>query len=557
MQRRQSFLRLGRVIRAVAALGLVIFTTSCDVLKPSERRSNAQVRSTTLGTIDASVLRPGQHLAGVVLLDVTSLGVGTTPSPIARAALYVDNVEDATTGGVPPFVLRLDTHRFPQGPHQLSVFVYEAVPNLGLAGLVGAPSQVLATTVVFDQTPPTPVTLSSLVWENGAPRLTWTQNADANFGSYQIVRDGNWGCHLPFPAPVKNQSATSLLDTLGLDALIGVQLSYHVNVDNRDALAPSNTLSLSVGTTVPGLRMQPNDPPPVPIPNSQEFYTYNSDSVRVFSSATHTLTRGFRPLGGSIVISRDGSTFILLSDVLLGGIPGLATYSATSFNELSRIQMAMRLGNNYAIAAGRADRVYLAGFEGLFVVRVSDAAVVGHIAFTPNTPRLAMSPDANTLYATTRDSLFKVDISTDVPQVLAALRVSPDIAGMELSPDGQRLYLGHSFGAPSNFVEILNTSTLAPVGSLTPPGNEQLFAFHVTSSYIYLSHSRPDIPNRFFLPGSVVQYDRASLTRLRSWNFVIVPSGLTGSADDQWFYASGIATWVVSATSPGPQLARR
>src|SRR6185436_13912049 len=103
---------------------------------------------------------------------------------------------------------------------------------------------------------------------------------------------------------------------------------------------------------------------------------------------------------------------------------------------------------------------------------------------------------------------------------------------------------------------VRDATTLAAAGTLAPPGNEWLFAMHVTPSHLYLSHARQDIPNRFFVAGSVVQYDRASFTRLRSWDFVIVPSGVFGSADEQWFYASGLsAAWVVTATSSGPPLA--
>ncbi len=539
---------------------IVLFVGACDLVKPKDRQFNAQVQTPILGAIDASSLRPGQHLAGTLLLELGSLGAGGLSSPIVGAALYVDDSLYSTSLSGPPFVLRLDTQSGRQGAHQLSVFVYEADPNLGLGGLAGSPSQVLATNVVFDQAPPTAVTLTSVVWDNGAPRLTWTLNSNANFAAYQIVRDGNWGHHLPFPRPITDQSVVSAKDTLGLDALIGVQFTYHLDVDNRDSAASSNTLTLSLGDAVPGLRFAQGEPPPVPIPNSDEFYTYHppsGDSLKVFSGTSQSLVRSIRPIGGSIAISRDGSTFILFSDVLLGGIPGLATYSATTLSEQSRIQMPVRLGG-YSLAAGRADRVYAAGFEGLFVVRVSDAAVVGHIPLTPQPTRLAISPDVATLYAATRDSLYKIDISGDTPSVLAALRVTPDIADLQIAQDGQRLYLLHTLAAPSSFVQVLDATTLNTVGTLAPSGNEGLFAMHVTPNHLYLSHGRQDIPDRFFLAGSVVQYDRVSLARLRSWDFVQVPTGVFASADEQWFYASTSgATWVVGATAGGAPLAGR
>lgn len=543
----------------VVALGCTsLLAASCDLLKPRDRPFNPEARSQSVTTIDASAIRPGQHLAGTLSLALSSLGSPGALGPVARTELYVDSAR-VSAAFDPPFVLTLDTHAAPEGPHQLAVLVYEVHPSTGIQGFVGAPSQALVTRVVFDQTPPTPVTLTSVTWENDRPRLTWSPNTDSNFAAYRVDRIGNWGLHLGFPAPITSQATASFLDTAGLRALIGVRYDYRVAVSNRDREVTSNALTLHHGDVVPGLHFDADRSRPFPSPNSAELYVYDraADSLEVFSTVTQALTRSFRPPTGSVLtISRDGATLILMNDVLLGGIPGLATYAASTFAPLTSVQMSTRFGG-YSIVAGRDDRVYLAGPTGLHALRVSDATVVGQLPLALGQARLALSPDASTLYAATADSVYRVDVSTDAPQALERRRVAPAIADMQMSADGLRLYLGHTIVAPSNFVEILDAGTLATLGRLAPPGNEWLFGFLVTANHLYLTHARQDIPGTYFLAGSVVQYDRASLARIRSWDFVQVPSALAGSGDDQWLYASGLETWVVEATAAGPDLAGR
>lgn len=106
-------------------------------------------------------------------------------------------------------------------------------------------------------------------------------------------------------------------------------------------------------------------------------------------------------------------------------------------------------------------------------------------------------------------------------------------------------------------MEILDAATLASVGQLSAPANEQLFGFLATASYLYLAHSRSDLDGRHYLPGRVVQYARSSFAQARAWDFVQVPRWLASSRDEQWLYALGFETWVVSAAfSPRPSLVR-
>jgi WD40 repeat protein len=548
--------RTHNLLLAIALVGWISAGAGCDLVAPKDRPFNGSVQPVTVGPIDASALVPGQHMAGVWTLTLDSLSSVHTANPPSRAELYVDSTLMATAIS-PPFALTLDTHRAAAGPHFLIVLVHETSPSTGLVGAVGAPSQILSTGVVFDQRPPTPVTLNSVVWENDRPRLDWTVNADANFAEYQVVREGNT---TPGPTrPIRPQTTHTFLDSVGLRTLIGVRYDYRVNVDNRNEVAPSNTVSLRNGDVVPGLVYRADAGRPVPIPNRAEFYTYGAvaqESLKVYSTATNQLVRAFRPVGGTLAVTRDGNTLVHESEVMLGGIPGIASYSMDTFAPITSARVNVRF-NSRAMCAPRDDRAVVAGFDGLYTVRVSDGTVLDTLALHFSNAILALSPDGGTLYAAAGDSVFRIDVSSDDAQVLARRQVSFPIADLQLSPDGLKLYLGHTIVSPSNFVEILDAPSLATSGSLTPPGNEWFYAFWITQNHLYLSHGRQDLPGRFYLPGTIVQYDRTSLAQQRSWDFVMVPQGVVTSADEQSLYPCGFETWIVPLGAPVAVRVRR
>ena len=93
--------------------------------------------------------------------------------------------------------------------------------------------------------------------------------------------------------PITSRTTLSPSDTPGLDALIGAKYDYRVAVSNREEEAFSNTLTLSSGDVLPGLRFTADPSRPFPDPNSAEFYAYDrsSDTLRVYSTVTHTLAR--------------------------------------------------------------------------------------------------------------------------------------------------------------------------------------------------------------------------------------------------------------------------
>jgi hypothetical protein len=556
-----------RAARFAAAL-LLCACSSCDLVKPNDRLYNDAAQPPDVGRLDPALIRPGQHLAGIVTLEIDAADLPTLSSPVAALGLFVDSVVVSETASA-PYVLSVDTRTWPEGPHTLAIAARETKPDIGLAGIAGYPSVVRLVDVVFDQSLPTPVTLTSVTWDGGVPQLTWTASSDSNFYAYCISREGNYGGNLlpPEYAPpgpkVFDRDSTSYRDASISGTVIGVRLDYRVHVSNRTVAAASNVVRLLLGDAVVGLTPDLSSsagmiPPLVPSPTLDEFYVLFRDTLRAYSSVSQTELRRTSLRAPGIDVTSDGASIYATSYEPAFQQNILLIYSASTLALTTSRNMAGTAGTvGYALVAGRPDRAYLATYSELVAIDVSDGGTVGALQLPlSNNTRFVISPDANTLYAATTDSLYRIDVSTDAIAIVDRRGVTPSIADLQLSPDGARLYLGHVYGAPSNFVEILDAASFSPVGQLAAPSDQQLFGFWVTASHLYLSQSRSDPNGIYFLPGRVVQYDRLSLAQVRSWDFVQVPRWVSTSRDEQWFYAEGFETWVVAALSSAPFFSR-
>ncbi len=196
---------------------------------------------------------------------------------------------------------------------------------------------------------------------------------------------------------------------------------------------------------------------------------------------------------------------------------------------------------------GRPNRLYMTTIiqtgGWVKIIDTNTGAEIGEILIDATDGILTISPDNNTLYVARETSVYKVDVSTDNAQVISQQTASHNVRSLQLSSDGTKIYLGHVFGPPSNFVDIWDSETLTSIGRVTAP--EQLFDFFVTSTHIYLSESR-DLPEgRYFLPGRVVQYNIESLNPQKFWEFVIVPRMIVTAGNSQFLYARGVEPWVV------------
>ena len=492
-------------------LSCCLLLPSCDLNDPTNRFLDSSAQEPRVVLLDSVGIRSGQHLAGTVMLEVPPISLN---SPITSVSLIVDDSLQQRAFS-PPYTFQLDTRLQNQGEHLLSIAVTETNPQIGLLGATGFPSFIFSANVVFDQAPPSPVTLQSVVWENGHPRLSWTRNNDLNFYAYALTEESNWSGENQI-ATITDQSTTTYVDTT-IPMFYGIKSTYHTDVSNRNSIVPSNGVDIRFGDTLPAAA----SPGPRPIMNAAgtELYTlspYPNDIITAMSTTDRTILRT-RPMSSfsCFALSRDGSQIYVVSF----SSNTFTILNAATFGVVRTSTLPFNVGTTGSIVAGRPNRVYMT--SGSFAtgnVKVIDAntgVVVREITTQAPDGLLAISPDNNNLYIASGTSVYNVDVTTDSVRIITQRTASSPVRSMQLGSDGTRLYLGHVYAAPSNYVDVWTADSLASITQITVP--DQLWDFFVTSSSVYLSESITG--GRYFLSGRVVQYDVASLTPQTFWDF--------------------------------------
>lgn len=519
---------------------------SCDLTAPTNRYYNTGVHPLEIRTLDIPGLRPGQYLAGAfsVKPDLTAIA-----DPIKQVTLFMDSVELAV-GSTPPYLLGLDTKRWPDGAHTISVGVVLGQGHGGLAGATGAPSVIYRAAVYFDQTPPTPTVVDSVVWRNAHPMMYWRQNHDRNFYAYVIDHQGNYAQPFitnPGIDSVRVQTTTTYSDT-SITPLYGLSLSYYAWVTNRGATAIGTPAVIRYGDTIP-VSWNTTIHPLFNTATGEAYVLEHvgSDTLKAISVARAVTRRYVAYAPAAMALSQDQATLYVLSY----NTYRLTTLTATTFAVANTYTLSYPFGTGRSpLVAGRAGRLYTTNANGpLMVVDAATGAVVRQVAMNVAGGILAISPDRNTLYVLDLYNggsfipvVDRLDVSTDSPSVLSQRALSrTDATVLQVSPDGTRLFV--TFSPFGNYVEVWDAITLATIGQIAPPG--ALFDFVVGPDALYVSQTRPD-PRALSRAGRVVRYDASSLMPLQLWDFVAVPQGIALSGDGRTVYAFGdVQTWIV------------
>jgi len=516
---------------------------SCDLNEPTDRFLDSSVQEPRVESLDSMGIRPGQHIAGMVVLDAN---VSSLSSPVTSVNLILDDSLIQRSFN-PPYTLQLDTRLRTQGEHQLTIAVTETDPRIGLLGITGFPTLLFSGSVVFDQTPPTAVALQSVVWENGYARLSWTRNNDLNFYAYIVSQESNWRPSGE-SGNILDPSRTTYIDSTA-PQLYGINLTYRTKVFNRDITASSNAVGIRFGDTLSSSVISNSIPGQRPIMNPalNEMYLLPAAPngiIRAVSVLNHNLLRTRSIVfAANFALSGDGSTIYVVSY----NSSALTVLEAATFNLVRTSTLSFPVSLAGSIVSGRPNRLYMTSgsFAGgrVKVVDANTGSLVTETSEQAPDGLLAISPDNNTLYVASGTSVYRVDVTTDSVRVVAQRTALYSVQSLQLSPDGSRLYLGHVYAAPSNYVDVWSSDTLGPITRIT--AGEQLFDFYVTSSSVYLSESRSSLGGTYFLPGRVVQYSAGSLTPQAFWDFVQVPRIIVTSSSQQFLYAFGSPPLIV------------
>lgn len=496
-----------------------------------------------------SGITEGQHLAGTVQLTFEP---DFPVDEIAYVELMVD--EQAVYGiSTPPFEFLVDTRQWPDGGHDLTIGVHEInPPDMGLLNLANIPSKMYTTSVYFDQTPPTPVVIESVLWNEAmqTPEVTWQKNNDANFYSYTIQWIVN-GYYYD-SGPIYDQNVTSYANPALNNGAIGFDCSYRVFVYNRDQTAVTDWISFSYPESLQPIDVSIGGKRPILSKSGNELFTLDNDGVKAFSLVTNTVVRSYDmsykyPMG--FALSKDGTKLY----VLASNPSFIVVLNASDFEVIQSTELEFT-GMN--IICGRPDRLYVSTYSPydgpLKILDAFTLSVVGSLDIGAPNGLLEISPDNNILYIAdpsyaqyTDASVSAVDVSTDEPEILyQRAGFANKVRDIKISDDGATLFVVHDYDwpTPSNkFVDCWNANTLLSYKNLPVP--DLPFNITVQGSSLFAAYGVGEYNH--YDPGGIIQYETTGGTVMKDWKFMRAPYACEKAGAYNRLYVFGDKTWIV------------
>jgi len=169
-------------------------------------------------------LEPGQHVDGTIqiLFDPGNIGYEFEIMRVAVDDTYYLAFFEL------PYVLEMDTRRYSEGLHKISILVWQHNKPHGLLNLFDPSSSIFENTLYFDRTPPDKVQLTVTNENNSKIRLNWTESTCPVFYSYLIYKSVNQGTY-EYIYSISQRNSTTFIDTTGLE-LIGADYNYKIAV---------------------------------------------------------------------------------------------------------------------------------------------------------------------------------------------------------------------------------------------------------------------------------------------------------------------------------------
>jgi hypothetical protein len=385
----------------------------------------------------------------------------------------------------------------------------------------------------------TPVVLKSVTWDKASKshRLEWTKNSDADFYAYIITRHR--------PDDEESSEVTRILDqqvTTAFDAgnhAVGFNYSYSVLVSNQKSTVESNRME---GTYPYATQLStPLKPMNRPILSSSgdrmyfindEAYLAHTPTLKAISTQSNSEVRSFDLKIVSpympLALSRDDSKlYIVFEDSLI-------MFDASSFTVLNTVHL-----NFFAseITCGRANRLYAVPYapaSSKGQIKILDAttgAVIGDLGIPDvQMKSCVISPDGNTLYGVGQPmdkgfavgllNIYKIDISTDMAKVLNT-RTASNQAAIEMSSDGQKLYVSqHFYPSTNTVIDVWSASALQSIDQFTLSYMQDYLI--TDASIVTFTHDSYPSANYYY---KLALVDLSTNSLLNSWDYF---SGWTG-----------------------------
>lgn len=205
---------------------LSLFFNSCDFISEPERIINNDAKPLITGTFEFQDFAKGQHIDGKINFVVNTSSVNFS---ISDVRLVVDS-DFAGWADSYPYTFTLDTRNYNEGTHRISILIYKKNSHdHGMLNLLHPPEITLSTELVFDQSPPLPVTLSLTKTPDGKKvLLSWSKSTNANFAAYRIFRSYGQGWKILDTIYQKN--STSFTDS-SIEPVYNLPLKYAIEVN--------------------------------------------------------------------------------------------------------------------------------------------------------------------------------------------------------------------------------------------------------------------------------------------------------------------------------------
>ena len=221
---------------------------SCTLITDPERIYNQNAHPPQTFTYNFNNIPSGKHINGTVILLFDPPDI---ISDISMFKLFIDGELITTVLHGLPYQYYLITDNYPEGSHTISFYVYLKDNPSGLLYIIGAPSKIYETILVFDRTPPDNVTMSQPVMNSTGLELSWSESVDENFFAYILFKSVNEGDFIPVDT-IFNKNETTYLDTSVIE-LTGLKCKYMVNVTTDPQFtnqASSDIAVYRVGNTI-------------------------------------------------------------------------------------------------------------------------------------------------------------------------------------------------------------------------------------------------------------------------------------------------------------------
>ncbi len=547
---------LPRSLLLVATLASVSGLAACDSFGEPDRFYNSDARPPAVGALAFSDIRPGQHVAGTVAFSLA----GSLPAAqIQRIEVLVDRETGFSLE--PPYSFTIDTRRFPDGEHEISVRIFLARPTGGLLTLAGTPDVLLTSRLVFDQRRPTAVGWVSAELEGERPSLRWTVNRDSTFDAYIVYRrgsrDGSGGLGEEV-ATIRDRARTTFVDD-PLPSVYGLGWTYHVAVSNRaDIVATYEPRTVTYGTSISEFYAPGGDA--VASADGSEVYLVTGRHLAAVSTATRQVVRSLLLPGAPDIYDPYPEADIHL-DPTSGHLflmprpygmrpdrwPLLVINPATFASEQRALFPAG--ATRFALSGGR---VYAVGStNGVARLHVIDAA--SGAASGPPGPTLpsatgqvaGASPDGRSVYVVGHDSsgnrsVQRVDVSGDLPQLAERIALPySEEWDAAVAPDG-RLFV-----SSNRTVRAFGGSPFRMLGQIVlPAGGGPIQDLTLDQGHLYVTSRGVVVPS---LPGGgeVTVVEIGSFSLLRTWRFADMPTGTVRGGPGELYVFEPFKTWTV------------